>query len=82
MPTDRVRKFLYSPNSKYVLAIILGIGLSSLFRKVCKDRNCLVFKSPDLKEVNGKIFKYNNKCYKYEQDIKTCDTNKKIVNYA
>ena len=77
-----IKRLIHSGLGKVLIPILLGLGFATMFRKVCKDRNCLVFKSPDLKEVNGKIFKYNNKCYKYKQDIKTCDTNKKIVDYA
>ncbi len=79
--SDRIRRFLYSPNSKYVISVILGIGLASLFRKVCKDRNCLIFKAPEIKKVEGQIFKFNNKCYTFNKNATSCDQNKRIVSF-
>jgi hypothetical protein len=46
-----------------MFSIILGIGLASLFRKVCKDKNCIVLKPPPLDEIQNKyneINKYTN----------------------
>ncbi len=34
-------KFFHTTTGKYLMSIILGLGLASLFRKVCKDKNCL-----------------------------------------
>ena len=79
---DRIRRFLYSKHSKYIISIILGIGLSSLFRKVCNDRSCMIFKGPPIDKINNQIFKYNDKCYKYSHKITDCDMNKKIINFA
>ena len=79
---DRIRRFLYSKHSKYIISILLGIGLASLFRKVCNDRSCLIFKGANINKINNQIFKYNNKCYKYKHNITKCDNNKKIINFA
>jgi hypothetical protein len=75
-------KLLHSKTGKYVLSVILGLGLASLFRTVCKGKNCLAFKAPPLDEIKDKTFKFNNKCYKYEASQTSCDKNKKIVQYS
>lgn len=77
-----VRRLLYNQYSKYIMSIILGIGFSCLFRKVCKDRNCLIFKAPDFKLIKNKIFKHNNKCYKFNPSSCSCSKNKKIIDFA
>ena len=61
------------------ISILLGLGLATLFRKVCKDKNCIVFNGPVISDISGKTFKYGEKCYKYEINPTTCDKNKKIV---
>ena len=38
-----LRRLIYGDVGKIVISIILGLGLSTLFRKVCKNRNCIVF---------------------------------------
>jgi hypothetical protein len=75
-------KFFHSETGKHMLSIILGLGLASLFRKVCKEKNCLIFKAPPLEEIKDKIYKYNDKCYKYNPISSKCDAKKKIVEFA
>ena len=65
-----------------IISILLGLGLATLFRKVCNDRNCLLFKAPEPSEIKDKIFKFNKKCYKYKEEAESCsNNNKKIINY-
>ena len=33
---------------KYMISIIIGIGFASLFRKVCGDDKCYIFKGPSI----------------------------------
>lgn len=65
-------KFINSPKGKYILSILLGLGLATLFRKACNSRNCLVFKAPDLDKINNKIFNHNNKCYEFHEESTSC----------
>ena len=74
-----LKQILNSSRGKYILSILLGLGLATLFRKACSSQNCLVFKAPSIENIRGKIFGYNNKCYKYTEQNSTCkDSNKNI----
>ena len=42
----------------------------------------MLFKGPELNKIKNKIFKYNNKCYKYTESAETCDKKKRIVEFA
>jgi len=53
-------KLFHTKTGKIVLSIILGLGLATLFRTVCKDKNCIVFKAPPLGEMQGKAYTYDN----------------------
>lgn len=77
-----IRRILYSEFGKYMISIILGLGVATLFRKVCKDRSCLVFKAPSIEKIGDQVFKYNNKCYKFNETATSCDPNKKQVTFA
>lgn len=69
-------------NSEYgikLLSIILGLGLATLFRKVCKGRNCMVFKGPPMEKVKNTIYKKNDKCYRFTYDNVDCDTKRSII---
>tara|TARA_B100001123_G_scaffold229218_1_gene257848 strand:- start:15 stop:239 length:225 start_codon:yes stop_codon:yes gene_type:complete len=55
-----------------LVSVILGLGLASLFRKVCRENNCIVIKGPPLQNVKDKTFKFDNKCYQYEPVASKC----------
>ena len=75
-------KFVHTQTGKYVMSILLGFGLATLFRAVCKGKDCVIFNAPPLEEINDKIYKHDNKCYKYTFQSAKCDKNKKIVEFA
>ena len=37
-----LRRLIHGPVGKIIIPILLGLGLATLFRKVCKDRKCLI----------------------------------------
>jgi len=77
------KRLLHQPLGKVFISILLGLGLASLFRKVCNDRNCIIFKGPDTEEIDGKIFKHGSKCYRYNpQQTDSCDSAKKVVDIS
>ncbi len=39
-----IRRLIYSDFGRIVISILLGLGLATIFRKVCNDINCLIFK--------------------------------------
>ena len=66
-------KLLHTQNGRYAISFILGMGLASLFRKICKDRNCLVFKAPPLEEVTKSTYAYGDKCYTFKETLTKCN---------
>ena len=64
---------------KIVISILLGLGLASLFRKACNDKSCIKFNGPIISETTDKIYKYGDKCYKYESSPAKCDSTKKVI---
>ena len=73
-------RFVHTETGKIVMSILLGFGLASLFRTVCKDNNCLLFRAAPLGDFKDKIYNNNNgKCVKYFPVATKCLSNKKIV---
>ena len=58
---------------KIVVSIILGLGIATLFRKVCNHRNCIIIKGPEKKEVESNTYKFKGKCYKYISEKTQCN---------
>jgi hypothetical protein len=74
--------FFHSSAGKILMSIILGFGLASLFRKACKGKNCMIFQAPPLEELDNVVYKYNNKCFKFQSSATKCDKSKKIVGFG
>jgi hypothetical protein len=72
-------RLLHTPTGRIFISIMLGLGLASLFRRVCKDKNCIIFDGPVINQVDGKVFKHKNKCYTYDAETTNCDKTKKII---
>ena len=75
-------KFVHSKTGKIMMSIILGIGLATFFRAVCKGRQCRIISSPPMEEIEDQTFKFNDKCYTFEQKSINCQINKKTVEIA
>ena len=81
--SSKLSHFINTQHGKYIISVILGLGLASLFRKACNTRNCLVFKAPSMSEIKDKMFKFNSKCFKFREKAVSCsdDKNKKTVEF-
>tara|TARA_B100000795_G_C22784190_1_gene433791 strand:+ start:397 stop:636 length:240 start_codon:yes stop_codon:yes gene_type:complete len=77
-----IKRLIHGRFSKYVLSLLLGIGLATLFRKACNSRNCLIFRAPTIDKIKNQVFKYNEKCYTFKEEAQSCDASKKIVDIA
>lgn len=73
------RRLFHSDVGKNIISIILGLGLATLFRKVCNDKNCIQFNGPIISDIEDKTYKHGDKCYKYTTESDKCDSTKRIV---
>jgi len=74
------KEWIHKENSKYIISIIMGLGLAALFRKACKDGACIHFESPPMKDLTGgNVYKYGDECYNYNVSTIKCNQNKKTV---
>lgn len=75
-------KFVSSNTGKYLMSIILGIGLATFFRAVCKGSKCKIIRAPPLDEIDNEVYKYNDKCYNLEKTATKCDKSKRIITFS
>jgi hypothetical protein len=76
------KRLLYTNIGRVFISILLGLGLATLFRKACVDKNCIVFNGPVITEFEDKIYKHGEKCYKYSMESSRCDSTKKIIDIS
>ena len=72
-------KLLRSNAGRILISILLGLGLASLFRRECKDLECIKFEGPSDEDIKDKLFRFNDKCFSVSPKAATCDNTKKIV---
>ena len=77
-----IKRLLNSDLGRVFISILLGLGLATLFRKVCKDKNCIKFSGPVIGDIEGKTYKYGDKCYTYTSNPTKCDNAKKVVDIS
>ena len=77
-----VKRLIHSGFGKIIIPVLLGLGLATMFRRVCKDKSCIVFKAPGIKDIEGKTFSHNGKCYQYKHKSESCVDSKKTVQFA
>lgn len=71
-----LEKFVQSSTGKYMMSILLGIGLATFFREVCKGNGCVVKNAPPLEEIEDKTYRFDKKCYTYDKNAMQCDDKK------
>jgi hypothetical protein len=76
------QRLLYTPVGKIIISILLGLGLSTMFYRVCEGKNCITFQGPVISEFHDKIFQHGDDCYKYNVVSTPCDQRKNIIDIA
>jgi hypothetical protein len=63
---------LQSKLAKIILSVIWGLGLASLFKRVCHDRNCIIYRAADPKVIPNNIYTFDKKCYQFNVENTNC----------
>lgn len=76
-----LKQLLHTQTGGYIISIVLGLGLASLFRKACQNRKCMKFEAPSSADIEKYVYHYDDptKCFKYDPHITKCDAKKQII---
>lgn len=72
-----IQRLFYEKEGQIVVSALFGLALALIFRRVCKD-NCVIYYAPNTKDIENKVFKLEDTCYKYKPYAVKCNTNEKI----
>lgn len=67
-----INRLLYTYIGQLFISALFGLSLALLFRRVCKD-NCIIYIAPKKEDIEGKIFKLEDTCYKYNTKQVKCN---------
>ena len=80
-----INNILYTDRGRFILAIILGLGLATLFRKFCDGKNCYDFIGPEQKAIRDQVFSFDsndNECFVMREKAAVCNKSAKKVRFA
>ena len=66
------RNFFYSRTGVILTSIIWGLGLAAMFRRVCKDRSCIVIRAPNPEWMKKQFLETEHECYKMIPKTEEC----------
>jgi hypothetical protein len=68
----QVTEIMNTSYGPMIISVILGLGLATLFRRVCEDKQCMVVKSPNSEDIEKYYYKLQNDCYQYTPETVEC----------
>lgn len=80
-----IKNIIYTERGRFILSIILGLGLATFFRKVCDGKNCYNFVGPKQNEIRDQIFSFdstNSECHIMREKTVKCGNKPKAVEFA
>ena len=80
-----LKNLLHTNIGKIILSVLLGLGLSTIFRQVCNSRDCYNFIGPKHNELRDKIFASDSektKCYTLVEENIPCGSKSKTLEYS
>jgi len=73
------RRLLQSKAGRILISILLGLGLATLFRKICHDGKCIDFHGVVIGDLENKTYQHDDRCYQYKPVAATCNEEAKKV---
>jgi hypothetical protein len=77
-----VKRMLNTEMGQFLISVLMGLGLATMFRQVCEGKSCLIFNGPVISEIDGKIYKFGEYCHKYDLNAVSCNATKKVINIS
>lgn len=68
-----IGKLLETEMGGIILSVVLGLGLSALFRQACKGNECIVINGPKSNDIKKFFYKIEDDCFKYTPYVTKCD---------
>lgn len=65
-------RIMRTAKGRIIISALLGLGLSTLFRRTCAALDCFEFRSPPWKEAQERVYRYDGKCYSFKPTAVTC----------
>lgn len=68
-----IKEALSQKPARIAISAVLGLGMATLFRRVCKD-NCLVICTPPPDQITSHVWKSDEVCYRFVKEKAECSS--------
>ena len=65
-------KVLKTESFSIAFSFLIALGLVTLFKPVCKGKECIDSKAPSNKEIQESVYQIGEKCYKFKSEPRDC----------
>lgn len=77
-----IQRIIHSKFGRYAIAVILGLGIASIFRPACRGDGCYEFVGAPSTEVGQKTYHFNGECYRFQPRATTCSKHVQTLEFA
>jgi hypothetical protein len=60
------------PGLPTVISALIGFGIASIFRPLCKGPDCLVLRGPPVSDIRGNVYQFGKKCVEFLPKAVVC----------
>jgi hypothetical protein len=69
-------KLVETPGVAAIISFMLGLGLASMLRPVCKGPECLVVRGPPVQDIRNAVYQFGTKCVEFQPKAVECPKDK------
>lgn len=83
--SSAIKNILYTDRGRFILSIILGLGLATIFRKFCHGKECYNFIGPEQNAIRDQVYSFdstNSECFIMREKATKCGNKSKVVQFA
>lgn len=77
----RLSRILDRPEFNVFFSLLLGIGIVAIVRPLCKGNDCVVNKSPPVKEWDGTVYRIGKDCFEFTANTVQCTGKDEIESF-
>ena len=55
-----------------IISFILGVGVSAMFRPLCKGPDCVVMRGPPIQDLRGSVYQFGKRCVEFKPQTVEC----------
>ena len=60
------------PGMATFISLLLGFGVASLFRPLCKGPECVILRGPPVNDIRGSVYQFGSKCIEFDAKAVAC----------